>query len=181
MSRTYLSEIQIFALDFPPRDWMLCNGQLLMIRQNQALFALLGTTYGGNGSTTFALPDLRSRIPKHFGPSPGAADYILGSSGGSENVALSANEMPLHAHTATTTAAQPCNSGAGDSDNPVGKFPAAHETATIYSTANNAMFGAPTVSTTINLAGGNQPHSNLPPYLVLSFCIAILGVFPSRN
>lgn len=181
MFTPYLSEIQIFAFDFPPRGWQLCNGQLLAISQNQALFSLLGTTYGGNGTTTFALPDLRSRMPKHFGQGPGLANYFLGSSGGTENVALAANQMPLHTHTATTTAAQPCNGGAGDSDSPVGKFPAAHETATIYSTANNATFGAPTVSTTINLAGGSQPHSNLPPYLVLNFCMAIQGIFPSRN
>ncbi len=181
MSTPYVSEIQIFAFNFAPRGWQLCNGQLLAISQNQALFSLLGTTYGGNGITTFALPDLRSRMPKHFGQGAGLGDYVHGQASGSENVTLLAIQIPSHTHTATTTAAMPCQSKAGDNDSPVGIFPAAHESANIYSTANNANFGAPTVSTVVSPTGGNLPHSNMPPYLVLNFCIATQGIFPSRN
>ena len=181
MSTPYVSEIQIFAFNFAPKGWQLCNGQLLAISQNQALFSLLGTTYGGNGITTFALPDLRSRMPKHFGPGAGIGNYVQGQASGSENVTLLANQIPSHTHTATTTAALPCQSKAGDNDSPVGIFPAAHESANIYSTANNANFGAPTVSTVVSPTGGNLPHSNMPPYLVLNFCIATQGIFPSRN
>jgi microcystin-dependent protein len=180
-SEPLMSQIQIFAFDFPPRRWAKCDGTLLSIATNSALFSLLGTTYGGDGRTTFGLPDLRSRMPKHFGNGPGLASYGLGEAGGVENVALLTSQMPLHTHTATTTAAQPCQNGVGDSESPAGKFPAAHESADIYSSTDNANIGAPTVTTTINPAGGSQPHPNLPPYLTLNFCIATAGIFPSRN
>lgn len=181
MSTPYLSEIQIFAFDFAPRGWALCNGQLLSIQQNAALFSLLGTTYGGNGTTTFALPDLRSRMPKHFGQSAGTSSYALGQAAGVENVTLLSTQMPSHTHVITTTASQPCQSAVGSFDAPEGKFPASHESANIYSTAKNAALGAPVFNTTIGIAGGNQPHPNMPPYLVMNFCIALQGIFPSRN
>ena len=180
-SQPYLSQIQIFAFNFSPRGWQLCDGQLLPINTNQALFSLLGTTYGGNGTTNFALPDLRSRMPKHFGQGPGLTAYTQGQLGGSENVTLLTTQIPSHTHTAITTAAQPCQSAVGNSDSPQGTFPATHESANIYSTTNNANLGALTVSTVIGQAGNNLGHSNLPPYLVLNFCIATTGIFPSRN
>ncbi|MGL4400500.1 MAG: phage tail protein [Luteolibacter sp.] len=180
-SQPVISQIQIFAFDFAPRNWALCNGQLLPINQNQALFSLLGTTYGGNGTTTFGLPDLRSRMPKHFGQSAGTSGYVLGQASGSENVTLLSTQMPSHTHAITTTASQPCQSAVGSFDAPEGKFPASHESANIYSTAKNAALGAPVFNTTIGAAGGSQPHPNMPPYLAMNFCIAVQGIFPSRN
>jgi microcystin-dependent protein len=173
----YISEIQIFAFDFAPKNWAKCDGGLLPIAQNQALFSLLGTTYGGDGRSTFGLPDLRGRMPMHVGQ--GAAE--LGVKSGSENVTLLASQMPAHSHSLTTTATQPCQSAVGNFDAPEGKFPASHESANIYSTAKNASLGAPNFTTTIGTAGGSQPHPNMPPYLVMNFCIALVGIFPSRN
>lgn len=180
-SQPFISQIQIFAFDFAPRFWAQCNGQLLSIAQNTALFSLLGTTYGGNGTTTFGLPDLRSRMPKHFGQGAGLSNYALGQAAGTENVTLLSTQMPSHTHVITTTASQPCQSAVGSFDAPEGKFPASHESANIYSTAKNAALGAPVFNTTIGAAGGNQPHPNMPPYLVMNFCIALSGIFPSRN
>ncbi len=180
-SNPYLSEIQIFAFDFAPRRWALCNGQLLAINTNQALFSLLGTNYGGNGVTTFALPDLRGRVPLGWGNGPSLTPNNLGQLGGTENVTLLPTQMPLHTHSITTTAAQPCQSAGGNQNTPATSFPAAHETENIYSTTSDANMGAPTVNTTISTAGGSQPHPNQPPYLTMNFCIALQGIFPSRN
>ena len=180
-STPYISEIQIFAFDFAPRGWAFCNGQLLAINTNQALFSLLGTTYGGNGVNTFALPDLRGRVPLGWGNGAGLTLNNLGAMGGAENVTLLPTQIPPHTHSITTTAAQSCQSVGGNQNTPAASFPATHETENIYSTTSNANMGAPTVNTTIGIAGGSQPHSNLPPYLTMNFCIAIQGIFPSRN
>ncbi len=176
-----MSQIQIFAFDFNPRGWLPCDGRLLAINTNQALFSLLGTTFGGDGRTTFALPDLRSRVPLGWGNGAGLSSNQLGQQSGAENVTLLPTQMPLHTHTVATTAAQPCQSAAGDSEIPTGGFPAAHESDNIYSTTQNASLGAPTVNTVIGVAGGSQPHPNQPPYLTLNICIATQGIFPSRS
>jgi microcystin-dependent protein len=179
-----MSTVQAFAFNFTPRGWLPCDGRLLAINTNAALFSLLGTTYGGDGRTTFGIPDLRGRAPMHYTNAAGSGltSRDLGNKSGSETVTLLTAQIPVHTHTAVTTASQPCQSAAGNNESPAGNFPAANApTAQTYSNTSNATMGAPTVSTTINPAGGNQPHPNLPPYLTLNFCIAISGIFPSRN
>src|ERR1041384_969975 len=179
MSEPFLSEIKIMSCNFAPKGWALCNGQTLQINQNQALFSLLGTMYGGNGQTTFALPDLRGRIPISMGPS-----NTIGTAGGSEFVTLNTQTMAAHNHgmmTTTTAGNAFTPGGAGRSVlaqsrgpiTPTGSFPV-----TIYSpgTPNNSL--SPGVISNI---GGTQPHENRMPYLVLSYCISLNGIFPSRN
>jgi microcystin-dependent protein len=164
MSTPFLGEIRIFAFNFAPRGWALCNGQLLPINQNQALFALLGTTYGGNGQTNFALPSLQGRTPIHVsGNSP------LGQSGGTETETLQQAGMPAHSHPVTGS-----SNTAGASD-PAGAYWAV-TAGSAYSGSPNTGMAAGAVSTT----GGSQPHNNLAPFLVLNFCIALTGIFPSR-
>jgi len=168
MSNPFLGEIRLFPYNFAPRGWAFCNGQILSIAQNTALFSLLGTTYGGNGQTTFALPDLRGRVAMSSGQGPGLSNYSLGQVAGVESVTLTQNEMPLHGH------ATLCSSDDGNSGVPVGNYPAAFGQP-IYSTTQNSP-GPPTGG-----AGGSQPHTNIQPYLVLNYCIALEGIFPSRN
>jgi microcystin-dependent protein len=171
MSEPFLGEIAIFGFNFAPRGWAMCNGQILPISQNTALFSLLGTTYGGNGQTTFALPDLRSRVPVHEGQGPGLSSYDLGQTGGSENVTLTTPQLPLHTHGFTVNA-----SSAATSKSPAGNNPAAFGTVAYGSTADLQM-GPDTTSPT----GDSAPHNNVQPYLTLNFCIALEGIFPSRN
>ena len=164
MAEPFLSEIRIFSFEFAPKGWALCNGQLLPINQNQALFSLLGTTYGGNGSTNFALPDLRSRAPIHVG-----SGFTLGQRAGEEAHTLTIQELPAHTH-------QMSGSGNGPTVTaPTNNF---FSTGTGFSpyaaTANVAMD-----LTCISNVGGSQPHENRSPYLALNFCIALQGIFPS--
>ena len=165
MATGFIGEIRIYAFGFAPRFWAQCNGQSLPIAQNQALFSILGTTYGGNGVTTFNLPDLRSRTPFHTG-----TNFSLGQVGGSENVTLISNQMPQHNHLMNA------NSGAPTTGSPAGNFVAQSPSNAYSATANTTMNAAD-----IGNAGGNQPHSNLSPYLTLNICIALSGIFPSRN
>ena len=165
MSEPFLAEIRIMSFNFAPRGWALCNGQLLPINQNQALFSLLGTTYGGNGQTTFALPNLQGRVPIHVG-----SGFALGQAGGAQAHTLTAAEMPTHAHAAISS------SNTGSSADPTAAFWAATAAAAYAPSANAAM--APGA---LSDAGGNQPHGNLSPYLVLNFCIALQGIYPSAN
>jgi microcystin-dependent protein len=165
MSSPYLSEIRIMSFNFPPRGWAFCNGQLLPINQNQALFSLLGTTYGGNGTTNFALPNLQGRAPMHFGN-----NFSQGQVGGEPTHALVATELPAHTH-AVAGSANPADQGS-----PVGNYPAVESSNAYSSTSDNTMAAG-----MVSAAGGNQPHENWPPYLVLCFCIALQGIFPSRN
>jgi len=165
VSQPFLSEIKIMSFGFPPRGWAQCNGQLLPINQNQALFSLLGTTYGGDGRTTFGVPNLQGRTPVH--PGNGIA---LGQLGGEAAHALSVVEMPPHTHGAYATTTP------GDSPIPGGNL--LGEADNLYGTlANPVALQASTVST----SGGGQPHNNLQPYLVLNFCIALQGVFPTKS
>jgi microcystin-dependent protein len=168
VAEPFLSEIRIMSFGFPPKGWAECNGQLLPINQNQALFSLLGTTYGGNGQTNFALPNLQGRVPVHAGQ-----DFALGQAGGEPAHTLTGNEMPQHTHTlagstsATGGSASPNNAYLGGGDN-------------VYAAAN-AGTTTPLTAASITSVGGGQPHQNMQPFLALNFCIALQGIFPSRN
>lgn len=184
----FLGEICIVPYNFAPRNYAFTNGQILSIAQNSALFALLGTTYGGNGTTTFALPDTRGRVIVGAGQGPGTSMYVLGQMGGAENVTLSVNQMPAHTHSATTnvSAKARASSMEGNQDSPSGKTWALKSRAGLYSnTAPDVDMAAGAVdasaSTSVGITGGNQPFSILQPYLVLNPIIALQGIFPSRN
>ena len=165
MADPFLSEIRIMSFNFAPKGWAFCNGQLLPINQNQALFSLLGTTYGGDGRVNFGLPNLQGRVPIHMGD-----QFTLGQRGGEEAHSLSAGEMPAHSHPASGSANN------GDSVLPTGNVLAC--AAGLYGPPGNAVALSPT---SITSAGGSQPHTNMQPYLTLSFCIALQGIFPSQN
>jgi microcystin-dependent protein len=166
MSEPFLSEIKIVSFNFPPKGWALCNGQFLPINRNQALFALLGTTYGGNGQTTFALPNLRGRVPVHMGNG-----HTLGEAAGSTSVTVNIQQMPTHMHTLNV------NNGTGTATNPNGTM-LAKASANTYGPANQLVTMKPVAVTNV---GGSQPHNNMMPYLVLNFIIALQGIFPSQN
>lgn len=166
MSTPFLAEIRIMAFNFPPKGWAQCNGQLLPIMQNQALFSLLGTTYGGNGQTNFALPELRGRVPVYQGNG-----ITLGQRGGEEAHTVLLSELPAHNHAITATTA------ASNNASPVGH---------LWAQPQSAIYAAPGTpiamnTTLVSNVGGSQPHTNMMPYLVLNFCIALQGIFPSRN
>jgi microcystin-dependent protein len=165
MSEPFLSEIKIVSFNYAPKGWALCNGQFLPINQNQALFALLGTTYGGNGQTTFALPNLRGRVPIHFGNG-----HTLGEAAGSSAVTINSQTMPMHIHAATASDAN------GSQPVPTGNVLA--QVNNLYTQPLNLVTLDPTTVTSV---GGSQPHNNMMPYLVLNFIIALQGIFPSRN
>ena len=173
------------GFNFAPRGIAFCNGQLLSIAQNTALFALLGTTFGGNGQTTFALPNLQGRAPVHFGNGAGLPAVQLGESAGSPTTTLVAPNLPSHAHPITAaSAAVPAFSGAGNVDNPVGAVPAGSSTAENYVAANTAGLGAlapAPVTGNTGPAGNGTPFNNMQPYLAVNFIIALQGIFPSRN
>ena len=172
MSNPFLGQILLVPYNFSPRSWAFCNGQILSIAQNTALFALLGTTFGGNGQTTFALPDFRSRVPIHPGQGPGLSPYVLGQQGGSESVTLTIPQMPAHNHIAQLHA-----SGATGSDgSPTGNYLAENNQ---YTNTTNTTMNANAV--TVGIAGGSQPHPNIQPYLCINFIIALQGIFPSRS
>lgn len=179
MSDAYIGEIRIFGFNFAPKSWATCSGQIVSIAQNTALFSILGTTYGGNGQTTFALPDLRGRAPIHWGTGGGLATVNLGQVGGEENHLLTTQEMPMHNHTfaATTAAAtkKPVNLGvfADDVDTQAVDYFAA------FNAPNSSYVNLNPLS--MSQAGGSQPHNNMQPYLVLNICICMFGIFPSRN
>jgi len=184
----YLSEIKLFPFNFAPRNWALCAGQLLPINQNQALFALLGTTYGGNGVTTFALPDLRGRAPAGFGQGPGLASYVLGERSGAEAVALAIAEMPAHTHTvnlSNLSATLPCRNETANQRGPAGAvqaLEATDATATYSSAFPDAVEGSSAIVPAIAVSnvGAGTEHNNMQPYLVLNYCIALIGIFPSQ-
>ena len=165
MSSPYLSEIRIVSFQFAPRGWALCNGQTLSIQQNAALFSLLGTTYGGNGITTFQLPNLQARMPVHVGNG-----FILGQNAGEVTHTLLLNEMPVHTHQAVGVSTAPtAESATGNT------WPASPENP--YTTSPNT----PMAPAALSSMGGSQPHDNMPPYLTLNYIIALQGIFPSRN
>lgn len=166
MAEPFLSEIRIMSFEFAPKGWALCNGQLLPINQNQALFSLLGTTFGGDGRVNFALPDLRGRTPIHVG-----SGHTLGERGGEQAHTLSVAELPEHAHTVSAS-----SSTTGGTTNPAGNFLG----------GGNNVYHSPASLTalqpaSVTNAGGSQAHLNMQPFLTLSFCIALQGIFPSPN
>ena len=165
MSEPFLSEIKIVSFNFAPKGWALCNGQSLPINQNQALFSLLGTTYGGNGQTTFNLPNLRGRAPVHEGNG-----HTLGEAAGSTSVTLNIQQLPAHLHQMFGTTA--------NADSPA-------PNPNLFGTVSNVYTGPTTLTTlhpqSITPIGGSQPHNNMMPYLVLNFIIALQGIFPSQN
>jgi len=178
----FLAQIVMFAGNFAPRGWALCDGQLLPINSNQALFSLLGTTYGGDGRTTFALPDLRGRAPIHPGNGPGLSSYRLGQKGGAEYVILNQTQIPTHTHSASGQIA--CNfnpTTPATSTSPVnGVF--ANAESKVYNTASpNQHMAANGVSVTVGNTGGNLSHTNIQPYNCVNYIIALEGVFPSRS
>jgi len=165
MSDPFLAEIRIFSFNFAPKGWATCNGQLLPINQNQALFALLGTTYGGNGTTNFALPNLGGRVPIHVG-----AGHTQGESAGQQANTLSMAAMPEHLHAARARSA--------NADTPIAAGNSLASANNVYG-APNAL--TPLHSSSVTNVGGSQPHENMQPHLVLNYCIALQGIFPSRN
>ncbi len=180
MSEPFLGEIRLFGFNFAPRGWAHCDGQLLPIAQNSALFSLLGTIYGGDGRTTFALPDLRGRVPMHMGTGPGLSSHPIGQKSGNESVTLTETQIPSHSHTANGTVQ--AVSGDGNNKGPAGNVPASLSRENAYSsdTPDTAM-AADGVNVTVNNTGGGQAHTNMQPYQVVNFCIALTGIYPSRN
>lgn len=172
MSEPFIAEVRIFAGNFPPRGWADCNGQLLPISQNTALFSLIGTTYGGDGRTTTALPDLRDRAAMHPGRGPGLSDYRLGQTGGSDSETLNEAQMPAHSH------ALKASDAAADSGSPGAKSLAHSGTTAHY---NPALDTAPMAASSIAAVGGSQAHNNMQPYLSIRFIIALVGLYPSRS
>lgn len=200
---TFLSAILLWAANFAPRGWAFCQGQILSIAQNSALFSLLGTTFGGNGTTTFALPNFASRVPVGVGQGPGLSPYVLGQASGVESVTLITTQMPQHTHIAFVAAGSGASSatgtlkainGPGGSDLPGGNYLAQDTAAgsTVYGSAGtpvNMNAGAVAISNitvplpavTNGMAGGSQPHDNIQPYLAINYIIALEGIYPSRN
>lgn len=177
MATPFIGEIRMFGGNFAPRGWAFCNGQLLSIAQNTALFSLLGTTYGGNGQTTFALPDLRGRAALHAGQGPGLSSYSQGQVGGQETVTLNQNQLPVHSHTLNGVAA------GGNQASPAGNLPAVESTGTSmnYASPNPPTVSVPMAAQAIGNAGGGQPVPVVQPYLVINYIIALTGIYPSRN
>jgi len=172
-----MASIIMFAADFNPKYWAYCNGAILAINQNQALFSLLGTTYGGNGITTFGLPDLRGRTPVGVGQGPGLSYINLGEASGTNNITLTTSQMPNHTHLGTLTVG--ATSANANTEEPAGAIPA---TGTNYFRPDGAGIGAlGGVSATVATAGGSQPFSIRQPYLGIHFIICLNGIFPSRS
>lgn len=171
MSEPFVGEIRMFAGNFAPRGWAFCDGQLLAVSQNDALFSLLGTIYGGDGRTTFGLPDMRGRIPIHAGTGPGLAPRLLGAKGGAEKVTLTVNQLPSHSHTLRAS-----------TDIPADRSPTGMVTG--QTTTDIYIDDTPVVdmaTDTITKVGGSQSHTNLMPYLCVHFIIALFGIYPSRH
>lgn len=171
MSNPFIGEIRLFGGNFAPQGWAFCNGQLQAINDNTALFSLIGTTYGGDGQSTFALPDLRGRVPIHQGQGAGLSSRTLGETGGSESVTLTLAQMPVHSHSLNaSTAAASAAAGPGG----------------VLATPTTQIYGTGTPTTPMDAAevtpvGANQPHQNMAPYQAVNFIIALFGIFPSQN
>ncbi len=169
MGEPYVGEIRMFAGNFPPNGWMFCDGNLLPISQNETLFQLIGTTYGGDGQSTFALPDLRGRLPVHMGNG-----FVLGEAAGAEEITLTTQQIPGHTHPLLCAA-----SGGTPNSNPAGGYWGPSDQTQYSTAAGTVQMGNPTI--TAGPAGGSQPHSNFMPYLCIEFIISLFGVFPSQT
>lgn len=176
MGQPFIGEIRMFGFNFPPAGWARCDGQLMPISENDALFVVLGTTYGGDGQETFALPNLQSRLPLHQGTG-GGSTYQLGESGGVESVTLTTQQVPIHNHALTA------NTGAGNSSSPANNVWAANANTAApqfaLPGAGNVNINAQMNASTVAPTGGSQPHDNMMPLLVINFCISLFGIFPS--
>jgi microcystin-dependent protein len=170
MSTPYLAQIKQFSFNYPPKGWAFCNGQLMAINQNQALFSLLGTTYGGNGQTTFALPNLQGSFPLSF-----SSNYPIGQVSGESAHTLLTSEMPSHAHVSVGSTDQ------ASTGNPTGAYPAVQPTSTGITPYAASASTPVALATGSSTTGSSQGHENRPPFLVLNYCIALSGIFPSRN
>jgi microcystin-dependent protein len=176
MSEPFLGEIKIVGITFPPRGWADCNGQLLPINQNQALYSLLGTNFGGDGRTNFGLPDLRGRLPVHLGSGVGLTPRSMGQKSGTETHAMSVNEMPVHSHPSVLIS----STDEGDRSDPSGAYPARpEEPVQPYAGTTGGTMAPDAVQ--IGSSGNGIPANNMPPFLVLRFVIALTGIFPSRD
>ena len=173
MSDQFVAEIRIFPFNFAPRGWAFCNGQLLPISQNTALFSLLGTTYGGDGKSNFALPNMQGNAPMHPGQGPGLSLHDLGETGGSDTVALLASEMPLHSHSLMASLQS------GEDPTAVGEVLGRSVGANLYQTSTSGL--VPLSVSALAPSGANLPHNIMQPYLTLNFCIALQGIFPARS
>ena len=171
MSTPFLGQIQPFPYNFAPRGWAVCNGQTLPISQYAALFSLIGTFYGGNGINNFQLPNLQGQCALSFGSAPSGTSYVIGQASGEVNHTLLLTELPAHPHTSPN-----CSTSSANTLTPVGGYPSA-STQPVYTAGSPT----PLVSLATSSTGGSQPHTNQSPYLVLNFCIALIGIFPSRN
>jgi microcystin-dependent protein len=177
MAEPYIAEIRFFPYTFAPKSWASCNGQLLPINQNQALFALLGTTYGGNGQNNFALPNLRGRFAAGAGYNNGLGlAFNLGQAGGSDSVTLQTSQMPSHQHSGSEIAARSAPGNLGSPQGAVPSGEAMNQTAIYSSTASSE-----TLAPFLPSVGGSQPHNNLSPYITINYCICLSGMFPSRG
>jgi microcystin-dependent protein len=172
MAQPYVGEIRMFGGNFAPAGWLFCDGSLLPISENETLFNLIGTTYGGDGQSTFALPDLRGRIPIHMGQGAGLSSRTIGENGGSESVTLTPAQLANHSH------AFPASTSAASSGDPLNAVVADTGTASVYSMSNPNVAMNPSV---IAVAGGSQPHDNMMPFECVSFIISLFGIFPSQN
>lgn len=168
MSEPFLGQLALVGFNFAPQGWAFCQGQLLPIAQNSALFALLGTTYGGDGISSFALPDLRGRAVVGFGQGPGLQNYTQGQVGGTETVSLLPTQIPAHSHAVS------CSAEEASASTPTNQLLA---NGSIYASASNSIMNPAMIGS----SGGNQPHDNMPPYLVLNWIIALEGIFPPRS
>lgn len=173
MSEPFVGEIRMFAGNFAPRSWAFCDGQLLAVSQNDALFSLFGTIYGGDGRTTFGLPDLRGRVPVHLGTGPGLSNRRIGARSGQENVTLTAAQMASHSHTFGAA------SGGGTANNPIGSFPAGSGASALYQASSADL--VPMNNASLSNTGGSQQHNNLMPFLCINFIVSLFGVYPSRS
>ena len=176
MSDQFVGEIRAFPLNFAPVGWAFCNGQLLPISQNTALFSLLGTFYGGDGKSNFALPNLQGSAPLDMGQGPGLSPRNIGDTGGEQTVTLTLNQIPSHTHQATGVAA---NGGTASPANTT--WATAHSGPKTKDNVYSTTAGSTMNATALAVAGSSQPHDNMPPYLVLNFCIALQGIFPPRS
>lgn len=179
----FIGEVKLFGFNFAPKGYATCQGQILSIAQNTALFSLLGTTYGGNGQTTFALPDLQGRMPIGQGQGPGLPPYSMGELAGTTSTTLISTNMPAHIHTLNSAKVQlKASSSPASEQDPNGLFPAVAQNPVYTDAASpNVYTGGTVISGTTDVSGGSQPFSIMNPYLVMNYSIALQGIFPSRN